>query len=332
MIQEYSKLISLQSTEPLLTKSGDSVESYALIVKNAKLWELYEQHFSVFWSPHEIETNKDQGQWDQLSSPEQHFISRVLAFFATADGIVFENIKVNFESEVCLQEAKFFYGFQGMIENVHSQVYMNLLKAYVKDKGEQDTLIRAVQEIPSIKNKARWAIKHFDSDTIPFCIRLIAFACVEGIFFSGAFCSIFWLKQHKRGLLEALTFSNQLISRDEGLHTEFAVALFHELENKPSEGVVHEVVRSAVDLEREFTCDALEIELIQMNKESMQQYIEFVADRLLNQLGYTKIYNASNPYPWMELQSLRVSTNFFENKVSEYSLAPNGEISLDCEF
>jgi ribonucleotide reductase beta subunit family protein with ferritin-like domain len=325
---ELTRLLNAQSSEPLLT----APESYALVIRDQELWELYEEHFALFWAPKEIDTSRDAGHWAKLTPSEQHYLGRVLAFFATADGIVFKNLKVNFENEVTLQEAKFFYGFQGMIENVHSQVYMNLLRAYITDTNECDTLIGAIENVPSIKRKAEWALRHFDVDSIPFAIRLIAFACVEGIFFSGAFCSIFWLKGHKRGLLDALTYSNQLISRDEGLHTDFAVALFSRLVNKPSEALVHSIIDDAVKLESEFTRDALDVTLINMSSDKMNQYIQFAADRLLSQLSYNPLYHSKNPFPFMEMQSMRVTTNFFESKVAEYALAPDGDVSMNAAF
>ena len=325
---EIKRLMELQSEEPMLT---DDV-GFALKVKHPHLFDLYSNHFDLFWSPREIITDKDVGQWDKLSVEERHFLGRVLAFFATADGLVFQNIKINFESEIQWQEAKFFYGFQGMIENVHSEVYMNLLTAYITDEKQRQEHIDAISSIPQIKKKADWAMSYLDSNTCPFCLRIVAFACVEGIFFSGAFCSIFWLKQQRRGMLDALTFANQLIARDEGLHTEFAVELFKLLKNKPSQTIIHKLVSDAVELERQFTMDALKVSLINMNSSLMIQYIEFVADRLLLQLGYQTMYGKSNPFSFMELQSMRVTTNFFESKVAEYALAPKGSVEFDSEF
>lgn len=325
---ELGKLMQLQDHEPMLT---DDV-GFALKINRSNLFDLYTKHFDLFWSPREINTDKDVGQWDKLSEDERHFLGRVLAFFATADGLVFQNIKINFESEIRWQEAKFFYGFQGMIENVHSQVYMNLLTAYITDDAKRSEHIDAISNIPQIKKKAEWAMSYLDAMHSPFCLRLIAFACVEGIFFSGAFCSIFWLKQQKRGMLDALTFANQLIARDEGLHTEFAVELFKLLKSKPSQNIVHKLVSEAVDLERQFTIDALKVSLVNMNSSLMIQYIEFVADRLLQQLGYQTMYGKSNPFSFMELQSMRVTTNFFESKVAEYALAPEGSVKFDSEF
>ena len=327
-VMEINNLMDLQKTEPMLS---DDV-GFALKITNTKLFELYTNHFDLFWSPREIHTDKDVGQWEKLSKDEQHFLGRVLAFFATADGLVFHNIKLNFESEIQWQEAKFFYGFQGMIENVHSQVYMNLLTAYITDENARREHIDAISSIPQIKKKADWAMSYLDSDRSPFCLRLVAFACVEGIFFSGAFCSIFWLKQQRRGMLDALTFANQLIARDEGLHTDFAVELFKLLKNKPSQPLVHKLVADAVELERQFTLDALNVSLINMNSSLMIQYIEFVADRLLIQLEYQPLFGSTNPFSFMELQSMRVTTNFFESKVAEYALAPQGLVGFDSEF
>lgn len=327
-ISEIETLMEVQKTEPMLT---DDI-GFALKITNSHLFDLYMNHFDLFWSPREINTDKDVGQWDKLNADERHFLGRVLAFFATADGIVFQNIKVNFESEIKWQEAKFFYGFQGMIENVHSQVYMNLLTAYISDENLRNEHIDAISNIPQIQKKAEWAMSYLDANNVPFCLRIIAFACVEGIFFSGAFCSIFWLKQQKRGTLDALTFANQLIARDEGLHTEFAVELFKLLKNKPSQAIVHKLISDAVELEHQFTMDALKVSLINMNASLMIQYIEFVADRLLLQLGYQVLYGKCNPFSFMELQSMRVTTNFFESKVAEYALAPKGQLDFESEF
>ena len=296
------------------------------------LYRMYKQSVAVFWTPDEIDFSKDIADWAKLTEPEKHFIGRVLAFFAGSDGIVMENLVTRFQGEVDSQVVKLFYSFQNAMEGIHSETYSLLIDTYVKDEEEKAKLFDAITTIPCIGKKAEWALNWMGSDK-SFATRLVAFACVEGIFFSGAFCSIFWLK--KRGLLPGLTFSNELISRDEGLHTQFAVALFHTLENKIPEATVHEIVKHAVELEKEFICDALPCSLIGMNAKMMSQYIEFVADRLAVQLGTPKIYKAANPFDFMDLISLEGKTNFFEKKVSDYSRTINSsreELRLDEDF
>lgn len=321
-------LLSHQHEEPILSRSSDRFHFH---VTDVELRRLYEEHFELFWTPKEVNPSADLTDWERLTDAERSFISHVLAFFAAADGIVFENIQCNFGNEVTIPEGRFFYGFQGMIENVHSETYMKILQTYISDESEQERMIHAVTTIPSIRMKAEWAMRYLDS-SLPFALRLIAFAVVEGIFFSGSFCAIFWLKSQRPGMLEALTFSNQLIARDEGLHTAFAVALFHRLRNKPTAALVHEIVSSAVEIETIFTLGALQVSLIGMTAESMSQHIRFVADRLLRQLGYATLYNVSDPFSFMEAQSLRVTTNFFEGKVAEYALAPEGHFAIDAAF
>lgn len=323
-----NELLKLQHEEHILK---DSSRTFAFSINDKELWDLYEKQFSTFWQPKEIDPSRDVGHWEKLTDGERYFISMVLAFFATSDGIVFDNVDINFSNEVKITEAKFFYGMQGFMENIHSQVYMSLLKSYVKDEREQQNLIDAIYNIECIKEKASWALDHFSKE-IPFAERLIAFAIVEGVFFSGAFCAIFWLKKYKKGLLEALTLSNAFIARDESLHCEFAVALFHRLQNKPLESVVHKMFQTAIELEIRFTKEALKINLISMDSVKMAQYIRFVCDRLLSQLGYNKLFDVSNPFPFMESQSLRVTTNFFEGKVHEYALAAKGSFCEDADF
>ena len=250
----------------------------------------------------------------------------IIAFFAASDGIVLENLGLRFMKEVQLSEARAFYGFQIAMENIHSEMYSLLIDTYIKKKEEKNSLFHSLENFPSIKKKGDWAIKWIQDENTTFAIRLIAFACVEGIFFSGAFCSIYWLKQ--RGLMPGLTFSNELISRDEALHTEFAVLLFKNLQNKPERFVIEEIIKEAVEIEKEFICSSLPCKLISMNSKSMSEYIEFVADRLIQQLGYSKIYNTSNPFDFMELISIEGKTNFFEKRVGEYALA-NKEKSDD---
>jgi ribonucleoside-diphosphate reductase beta chain len=280
------------------------------------LFKMYKQAVASFWTPEEIQFSKDQEHWESLTENEKHFIKYVLAFFAGSDGIVQENLASRFQREVTSQPVKLFYSFQNAMEGIHSETYSLLIDTYVKDKEEQNHLFQAIDTIPCIRKKADWALKWIESEG-NFATRLVAFAAVEGIFFSGAFCSIYWLK--KRGLMPGLTFSNELISRDEGLHTLFAVALYHTLEDKLDPKVISDILREAVTIEKEFICEALPCSLIGMNSKMMSQYIEFVADRLAVQLGCSKLYGTANPFDFMELISLEGKTNFFEKKVSEYS-------------
>ena len=294
------------------------------------LYKMYKQSVAVFWTPDEIDFSKDHSDWAKLTANEKHFVCRILAFFAGSDGIVMENLVTRFQGEVSSQVVKLFYSFQNAMEGIHSETYSLLIDTYVKDEEEKAMLFNAINTIPCIEKKAEWALNWMGSDK-SFATRLVGFACVEGIFFSGAFCSIFWLK--KRGLLPGLTFSNELISRDEGLHTQFAVSLFHTLDNKVSESTVHEIIKQAVELEKEFICDALPCSLIGMNAKMMSQYIEFVADRLAVQLGTPKIFGAHNPFDFMDLISLEGKTNFFEKKVSDYSrVSSNAPLRLDDDF
>jgi ribonucleoside-diphosphate reductase subunit M2 len=291
---------------------------------------MYKQSVAVFWTPDEIDFSKDHSDWAKLTANEKHFVCRILAFFAGSDGIVMENLVTRFQGEVSSQVVKLFYSFQNAMEGIHSETYSLLIDTYVKDEEEKAMLFNAINTIPCIEKKAEWALNWMGSDK-SFATRLVGFACVEGIFFSGAFCSIFWLK--KRGLLPGLTFSNELISRDEGLHTQFAVSLFHTLDNKVSHETVHEIIKQAVELEKEFICDALPCSLIGMNAKMMSQYIEFVADRLAVQLGTPKIFGAHNPFDFMDLISLEGKTNFFEKKVSDYSrVSSNAPLRLDEDF
>jgi ribonucleotide reductase beta subunit family protein with ferritin-like domain len=280
------------------------------------LFEMYKQSVAVFWTPEEISFSKDGEDWAKLTDDERFFIKRILAFFAGSDGIVQENLATRFQREVDSQVVKLFYSFQNAMEGIHAETYSLLIDTYVKNEEEKNHLFQAIDTIPCIGKKAKWALKWIDSQE-DFAKRLVAFAAVEGIFFSGAFCSIYWLK--KRGLMPGLTFSNELISRDEGLHTLFAIALYHTLKEKLSEETIREILTEAVEIEKEFICDALPCSLIGMNSKMMSQYIEFVADRLAVQLGIQKIYRAQNPFDFMEMISLEGKTNFFEKKVSEYS-------------
>jgi ribonucleoside-diphosphate reductase beta chain len=286
-------------------------------IKHKEIWEMYKKHEASFWTAEEIDLSHDQKDWESLNEGERHFITHVLAFFAASDGIVNENLAVNFMREVQLPEARCFYGFQIMMENIHSETYSLLIDTYIKDNTEKDKLFNAVETVPCVKRKADWALRWIENGT--FAERLIAFAAVEGIFFSGSFCSIFWLK--KRGLMPGLSFSNELISRDEGLHCDFACLLYGILDEKLPEEQVRAVIANAVEIEKEFVTDALPVALIGMNAKLMSQYIEFVADRLLDALGCKKIYNATNPFDFMEMISLQGKTNFFEKRVGEYQKA-----------
>ena len=273
----------------------------------------------LFWRPQEIDLTKDIDHWNSLNDEERHFISMILAFFAASDGIVLENLALRFMKDIQLSEARAFYGFQIAMENIHGHTYSLLIETYIKNPEEKDRLFRAVENYPCIKKKADWAQKWIHDNRSSFASRLVAFACVEGIFFSGAFCSIYWMK--KRGLMPGLTFSNELISRDEALHCEFAILLYSKLQNKLNKTRIYEIIKEAVEIETEFICDALPCRLIGMNSTLMSQYIRFVADRLCLQLGYDKIYNVGNPFDFMELISLEGKVNFFEKVNAEYALA-----------
>jgi len=288
-----------------------------LPINYPKVWEQYKKHMASFWTAEELDLSSDIKDWNNLNDGERHFISHVLAFFAASDGIVNENLAVNFMSEVQIPEARCFYGFQIMMENIHSETYALLIDTYIKNPKEKDHLFHAIETIDAIKKKAEWALLWIENGN--FAERLVAFAAVEGIFFSGSFCSIFWLK--KRGLMPGLTFSNELISRDEGLHCEFACLLYSMLADKLSEEEVFKIIGDAVEIEKEFITSALPVALIGMNAKLMQQYIEFVADRWLQELGYSKMFNASNPFDFMEMISLEGKTNFFEKRVGDYQKA-----------
>jgi len=311
-----------QSTimEPLFDLSNTSLGArytlFPIAQQEEDLYKFYKKAVATFWTVEEIDFSKDRDDWEKLNDREQHFIKHVLAFFAGSDGIVQENLASRFQREIQSPVARLFYGIQNAMEGIHSETYSLLIDQYVKDKEEQAKYFRAIDTIPCIKKKAEWAIKWIDSAD-DYATRLVAFACVEGIFFSGSFCAIYWIK--KRGLLPGLTFSNELISRDEALHTEFAIALYHKLQNKLSNEQIHTIILEAVQIETEFICDALSCALIGMNARDMTQYIQFVADRLAQQLGLKKIYKVTNPFDFMELISLEGKTNFFEKKVSEYS-------------
>ncbi|WP_462264837.1 ribonucleoside-diphosphate reductase small subunit [Mucilaginibacter sp.] len=304
--------VLLQEEEVLLRENKDRF--VILPINYPQIWEMYKKHEASFWTAEEIDLSDDQKHWDSMNDGERHFVSHVLAFFAASDGIVNENLAVNFMSEVQVPEARCFYGFQIMMENIHSETYALLIDTYIKDTVEKDRLFHAIDTVPCVKKKAEWALRWIDNGN--FAERLVAFAAVEGIFFSGSFCSIFWLK--KRGLMPGLTFSNELISRDEGLHCEFACLLYKMLKNRLSKEQVTGIITDAVEIEKEFVNDALPVNLIGMNAKLMSQYIEFVADRWLVELGYDKFYNASNPFDFMEMISLQGKTNFFEKRVGDY--------------
>jgi ribonucleoside-diphosphate reductase subunit M2 len=309
--------MSTNNLEPLLLPDDNRFVMFP--IKYQDIWQMYQKQVDCFWRPEEIDLSKDLTHWEGLNKDEQTFISMILAFFAASDGIVLENLAQRFMSEVQVSEARAFYGFQIAMENIHSHTYSNLIETYIKDKEEKSKLFNAITNFPCIKKKSDWAQKWIHDKNSSFATRLVAFACVEGIFFSGAFCSIFWLK--KRGLLPGLTFSNELISRDEALHCEFAVLLYSKLIQKIDQVRIHDIIKEAVKIETEFICDALPCRLIGMNSQMMTQYIQFVADRLSVQLGYKKIYNVSNSFPFMELISLESKTNFFEKKSDAYALA-----------
>jgi ribonucleoside-diphosphate reductase subunit M2 len=288
-------------------------------IKYPSIWEFYKKAVASFWTAEEIDLSHDLVHWEQILTPdERHFISHVLAFFASSDGIVLENLATRFMSDVQIPEVRAFYGFQIAIENIHSEMYSLLLETYIKDSAEKTRLFSAIEALPSVARKAEWALRWIEmADS--FAERLIAFACVEGIFFSGSFCSIFWLK--KRGLMPGLTFSNELITRDEGLHCDFAILLYQLLNNKLDEERVGSIVADAVEIEKQFVCDALPVVLVGINGDLMAQYIQFVADRLMVELGYEKLYGVANPFDWMELISLQGKTNFFEKRGGEYQKA-----------
>jgi len=324
-----------QVEEPILKENKDRFVLFP--ITHNDIWQFYKKAEASFWTAEEIDLSQDLKDWAGLSDGERHFIKHVLAFFAASDGIVNENLAENFVSEVQYTEAKFFYGFQIAIENIHSETYSLLIDTYVKDPKEKNGLFHAIDTMECVKKKADWALRWIDEGS--YAERLIAFAAVEGIFFSGSFCSIFWLK--KRGLMPGLTFSNELISRDEGLHCDFACLLYNNhLLNKLSVETITEIIKDAVTIEKEFVTDAIPVKLIGMNAELMCQYIEFVADRLLNELGCPKVYGASNPFDFMDMISLQGKTNFFEKRVAEYQKAGvmdtgddnKAKFSLDEDF
>ena len=309
--------MSRNQNEPLLAPNDNRFVMFP--IEHQDIWEMYKKQVDCFWRAEEIDLSKDVDHWNSLNPEERQFISMILAFFAASDGIVLENLALRFMSDVQVSEARAFYGFQIAMENIHSQTYSLLIDTYIKDQAEKTRLFCALEHFPCIKKKGDWAQKWIGDNRSSFATRLVAFACIEGIFFSGAFCSIFWMK--KRGLMPGLTFSNELISRDEALHTEFAILLYKKLQKKVSKAKIYEIIKEAVEIEIEFICEALPCRLIGMNSTLMTQYIQFVADRLALQLGYDKIYGVSNPFDFMEMISIESKTNFFERRVSDYALA-----------
>jgi len=306
----------LEKSDPLLRENPQRWVLFPIQYPN--VYDMYKKHEASFWTAEEIDLAQDQKDWDSLSESEQHFVKHVLAFFAASDGIVLENLGSRFSCEIQIPEARAFYGFQIAMENIHSETYSLLIEQYVKDPDERNHIFDAIHTMPAVEEKAQWAVQWMN-DSCCFAERLVAFAAVEGILFSGSFCAIYWLK--KRGLMPGLTFSNELISRDEGLHAEFAAMIYGMLQNRLPEDVVHDIIRGAVRAERRFICEALPCDLIGMNSELMTKYIEFVADRLLVSLGHSKLFNVTNPFDWMELISLQGKTNFFEKRVGEYQKA-----------
>ncbi len=299
--------------EPILVENPNRFVLFP--IKHDDIWAYYKKSEASFWTAEEIDLSQDLTDWEKLNDNEKHFVKHVLAFFAASDGIVNENLAENFVSEVQYTEAKFFYGFQIMVENIHSETYSLLIDTYIQDVKEKDYLFNAIENMDCVKKKADWALRWIDNGS--FQERLIAFAAVEGIFFSGSFCSIFWLK--KRGLMPGLSFSNELISRDEGMHCDFACLLYNDhVQNKLTEETITGIIKDAVEIEKEFVTDSLPVKLIGMNSDLMCQYIEFVADRLLGALKCKKIFNVENPFPWMDLISLQGKTNFFEKRVGDY--------------
>jgi ribonucleoside-diphosphate reductase subunit M2 len=331
------RLRSREEEEPLLMKSTNRFVLFP--IRCPETWAFYKRAVASFWTVEEVDLQQDLRDWSRLTTDERHFIKYVLAFFAASDGIVNENLALRFSTEVQLSEARSFYMFQMAMENIHSEMYSLLIDTFIKDSMEKDRLFRAIETLPCVRRKAEWALRWIGSSA-SFAERLIAFAAVEGIFFSGSFCAIFWLK--KRGLMPGLTFSNELISRDEGLHCDFACHVFHMLRYRPPETLIRAIICDAVEQERAFVRDALPVNLIGMNSRLMQQYIEFCADRLLDALGADRIYRVENPFDWMELISLNGKTNFFERRVGEYQKAgvmtfqPSGvgenEFRLDLDF
>lgn len=319
-------------SEPILT---DTPDRYTLFpIKYDDIYQMYKRQVDSFWRPEEVDLSRDLNDWAKLTDDERHFISMTLAFFAGSDGIVMENISLRFLNDVKVAEARAFYSFQSAMESIHSEMYSILIDTYIKDTEEKNNLFRAIDNFPAITKKARWAEKWIGDEEASFASRLVAFACVEGIFFSSSFASIYWIK--KRGLMPGLTLSNEFISRDEALHTEFAILLYSKLNKKVSKMRVAEIIREATEIEKSFITESLPCRLIGMNAKMMTQYVEFVADRLSVQLGYDKLYGSANPFDFMELISVETKTNFFERTNSEYALSnckkDNAIFELNLDF
>ena len=314
--------------EPMLRENHDRFVLFP--IQHTDLWKKYKDHCAVIWFAEEIDLSKDMKDWEKLTDGERHFIKHIIGFFAGSDGIVMENLATRFTREVQWPEAKFFYAIQNQMEAIHSETYSLLIDTYITDPKEKHELLHAIDTIPCVKKKADWALRWIDSKEADFSTRLLAFAAVEGIFFSGAFCAIFWLKQ--RGIMPGLTLSNEFIARDEGLHTDFACTLYAKLVNRLTKQQAHKIIREAVKIEKQFITKSLPCELIGMNAKLMSQYIEFVADRLVQQLGYPKIYSATNPFDFMERISLENKDNFFEKRVSTYAKAGVGKKTEEMSF
>jgi ribonucleotide reductase beta subunit family protein with ferritin-like domain len=317
-----------EAEEPMLKANPNRFVIFP--IQHGDLWKMYKDHVSVFWRPEELDLSKDLPHWNTLTANEQHFIKRILGFFAGSDGIVMENLAQRFMTEVQVPEAKFFYGVQMMMESVHSETYSLLIDTYIEDRAEKVEILRSIQTVPCIQKKAEWALQWIFSEEADFPTRLMAFACIEGVFFSGAFCSIFWLKQ--RGIMPGLTASNEFIARDEGLHTDFACLLYSKCKHKLPKTKAVKLMREAVKLEKEFILEALPCALIGMSGPRMGEYIQFVADRLMVSLGYEKIWGTANPFPWMERISLEGKDNFFEKRVTNYALAGVGQDAAKMSF
>jgi len=314
--------------ELLLKKNGKRFVLFPVIYND--VYELYKKAESSFWTANEIDLSKDISDWEKLNNDEKHFIKNIIGFFAGSDGIIMENLACRFMNEIQIPEARAFYSYQIFNESIHSETYSLLIDTYIKDNEEKEKIFNSIENIPSVAKKASWAYKWIENKDVSFSMRLIAFAIVEGIFFSGSFCAIYWIK--KRGLLPGLTFSNELISKDEGMHCEFATLLYSMIKNRVDENIVHEIFQEAVEIEKEFITDSIKCNMIGMNSELMKQYIEFVSDRLLVQLGYNRIWNVENPFDFMELISLRPKSNFFEVRVGEYAKSKISESSTNFEL
>jgi ribonucleotide reductase beta subunit family protein with ferritin-like domain len=325
-MQYLEKYNSLNNNDEILT--NNNTDRYVLFPINYQnIWNSYKRIVSTFWTVEEVNLSNDRTDWEKLSDNERYFIKNILAFFAGSDGIIMENLAERFMNEIQIPEVRSFYSYQIFNENIHSEMYSTLIDTYIKDESEKNLLFKAIQKIPCVSKKANWAIKWIKDKESNFATRLIAFAAIEGIFFSGSFCAIYWIGE--RGLMPGLVFSNELISKDEGMHTDFAVLLFSMIQNKPSKNIVHNIIYEAVDIEKEFICESLPCNLIGMNSNLMSQYIEFVADRLLKQLGYETIWGTQNPFSFMEKISLRPKSNFFELRVGEYQKASVGKKEED---